>query len=191
MIFDIANFYKSSKEYDKAIKYYTKVIDNLDSKSELRSDILYRRGGSFERMNNYESADKDLLESLKIDPENAYVLNYLAYSWLERDYKINEAIEMLERAYSYKNNDPYIIDSIGWAYYLIDDYFKAENFLKRAVELMPNDPIVNDHYGDILWMLDRKIQARYFWGNVLDMEDTEKEMKEKIKIKLIKGLKNS
>ena len=91
----------------------------------------------------------------------------MAYSWLERDYKINEAIKCLETAYSLKSNDPYIIDSIGWAYYLIDDYLKAEKFLKRAVELMPDDPIVNDHYGDILWKLDRKIQARYFWNNVL------------------------
>ena len=81
------------------------------------------------------------------------------YSWLERDFKINEAIIMLETAYKYKNNDPYIIDSIGWAYYLVEDYQKAEEFLKRAVILMPDDPIVNDHYGDILWKLDRKIQA--------------------------------
>ena len=43
--------------------------------------------------------------------------------------------------------------------------------MKRAVELMPNDPIVNDHYGDILWKLNRKIQARYFWTNILEMDD--------------------
>ena len=98
---------------------------------------------------------------------------------------------MLERAYELKNNDPYIIDSIGWAYYLIQDYHKAETFLKRAVELMPNDPIVNDHYGDILWKLNRKIQARYFWSNVLKMEDAEKDMIEKINIKMVEGLQNS
>ena len=132
-----------------------------------------------------------MLSSLKISPDDAYVLNYLAYSWLERNYKINEAIKMLENAYASKSNDPYIIDSIGWAYYLIKDYIKAEKFLKRAVELMPDDPIVNDHYGDILWKLNRKIQARYFWKNVLDMDETEKEMLEKINIKLIEGLKNS
>ena len=56
---------------------------------------------------------------------------------------------------------------------------------------MPNDPIVNDHYGDILWKLDRKIQARYFWANVLAMEDTEKEMIEKINIKMVEGVSNS
>jgi tetratricopeptide (TPR) repeat protein len=98
---------------------------------------------------------------------------------------------MLETAYSSKSNDPYIIDSIGWAYYLIGNYSKAENFLRRAVELMPDDPIVNDHYGDILWMLDRKIQARYFWANVLGMEDAEKDIINDIKIKIVEGLKNS
>ena len=191
ILFDIANFYKKSEDYKEAIKYYTKIISNLDDSSDVKSDILYRRGGSYERLKNYEEADKDLLHALKISPDDAYILNYLAYSWLERDYKINEAIEMLEIAYASKNNDPYIIDSIGWAYYLIDDYLKAEKFLKRAVELMPEDPIVNDHYGDILWKLGRKIQARYFWANVLKMDDAEKDMIEKINIKMIKGLKNS
>ena len=191
VIFDIANFYKNSKEYEEAIKYYTKIIDNLDDISEMKADLLYRRGGSYERIGIYDKADEDLLYALKINPDDAYILNYLAYSWLERDYKINEAIKMLEKAYSFKSDDPYIIDSIGWAYYLIDDFFKAEKFLKRAVELMPDDPIVNDHYGDILWKLDRKIQARYFWGNVLKMKDAESEMIKNINIKMIEGLINS
>ncbi len=191
ILFDMANFYKNSKEYLKAIEYYSKIIDNIEVNAQVKSDLLYRRGGSYERIGEYEKADKDLLNSLMINPDDAYVLNYLAYSWLERDYKINEAIRMLEKAYASKSNDPYIIDSIGWAYYLIDDYTKAENFLKRAVELMPDDPIVNDHYGDILWKLNRQIQARYFWSNVLKMEDAEKDLLEKINKKLIYGLKNS
>ena len=190
MIFDIANFNKNSGEYQTAIKYYSNLINNFENDS-FKSDLLYRRGGSYERKGDYVNADKDLLESLKIDPDDAYVLNYLAYSWLERDYKIEEAMSMLEKAYSLKSNDPYIIDSIGWAYYLINDYVKAEDFLKRAVELMPDDPIVNDHYGDILWNLNQKIQARYFWKNVLEMDDVQKDMIDKINIKLLYGPKNS
>ena len=190
-LFDIANFYKNSKKYESAIKYYTKIIDNFNDASQIKSDLLYRRGGSYERLGNYKKADEDLLLALKINPNDAYILNYLAYSWLERNYKIKEAIEMLETAYSYKNNDPYIIDSIGWAYYLIKDYLKAERYLLRAVKLMPDDPIVNDHYGDILWKLDRKIQARYFWKNVLKMKDVENEMIKNIDNKIIYGLNES
>ena len=191
MVFDIANFYKNSKKYKKAIDYYTQIISTLDENSDIKSDILYRRGGSFERLGNYKKADKDLLLSLEINPDDAYVLNYLAYSWLERDYNIDEAFQMLEKAYSLKNNDPYIIDSIGWAYYLIDNYVEAEKYLKRAVELMPDDPIVNDHYGDILWKLNRKIQARYFWKNVLSFEDTDEDIRKNVQLKMIDGVTNS
>ncbi len=190
-IFDIANFYKSSKKYKKAIKYYSLIIDELINDNEVKADLLYRRGGSYERLKDFENADKDLLQSLLINPNDAYVLNYLAYSWLERGFKINRAIEMLETAYEQENDDPYIIDSIGWAYYLVNDFIKAEMFLKRAIQLMPDDPIVNDHYGDILWKLDRKLQARYFWSMVLKMDDAEENLLEQIKIKLISGLQNS
>jgi tetratricopeptide (TPR) repeat protein len=191
MVFDIANFYKNSKKYQKAIDYYTQIISTLDENSDIKSDILYRRGGSFERLGNYKKADRDLLHSLELNPDDAYALNYLAYSWLERDYNIEEAFQMLEKAYSLKNNDPYIIDSIGWAYYLIDNYVEAEKYLKRAVELMPEDPIVNDHYGDILWKLNRKIQARYFWKNVLSFEDTDEDIRKNIQLKMIDGVTNS
>ena len=190
MIFDLANFYKNSKNYELAIDYYSRLISSLEDTSVIKSDILYRRGGSYERLGNYEKSDEDLLHALKIRPNDAYVLNYLAYSWLERDYKIDEAMEMLKIAYDLKSNDPYIIDSIGWAFFLIDEYKEAEKYLKRAVELMPDDPIVNDHYGDILWKLDQKIQARYFWNSVLSFDDTEDDMRENINKKLITGLKS-
>ena len=190
MVFDIANFYKNSKNYDEAIRYYTSLISSFENDSEIKSDILYRRGGSYERLGQYEKADEDLINSLKINPDDAYVLNYLAYSWLERDVKIEEAMEMLKKAYSLRKNDPYITDSIGWAYYLINNYVEAEKYIKRAVELMPEDPTVNDHYGDILWKLNRNIQARYFWNYVLDLDETDDDLKKKINTKIIDGLKS-
>ena len=191
IIFDIANFNKNAKKYKDAIKYYDQIISKIDINSQVYAEILYRRGGSYERLGDYINSDKDLLKSLEVNPDDAYVINYLAYSWLEREHKIDLSLQMLEKAYSIKSNDPYIIDSIGWAYYLVNDHTKAENFLRRAVELMPEDPVVNDHYGDILWKLDRQIQARYFWKNVLNLKETENEMKKRVKEKLMKGLINS
>ena len=189
ILFDMANIYKSFKKYDKAIKLYSEVMQSVEKDTTTYADLLYKRGGSYERLGNYEKSDIDLLAALNIIPDNSYILNYLAYSWLERDYKISKAIEMLEVAYKENENDPYIIDSVGWGYYLTEKFEEAEIFMRRALELMPNDPIVNDHYGDILWSLNRKIQAKYFWNNVLKLKDVDDETRIRIKTKLLKGPK--
>ena len=141
-------------------------------------------------MGQYNKSEADLLKSLEIRPGDPYTINYLAYSWLERNHKIKEAIEMLELAYSKNENDPYITDSVGWGYYLTGDYETAEKYLKKAINLMPYDPIVHDHYGDVLWQLNRKIEAKYFWESVLDLEDADEKMKKNVKFKLLNGLKN-
>ena len=189
--YDLANFAKNSKLYEISIKYYSEILKELDSQSNLYAKILYRRGGSYERIGNYKKADDDLLNSLNINSNDPYVMNYLGYSWLERNINIKEAFILLEKANKKKKDDPYITDSIGWAYYLTGNFNKAEKFLRKAVLLMPDDPIVNDHYGDILWKLNRKIEARYFWKSVLKLEETEEEMRNKIKQKLIIGLKDA
>jgi len=189
ILFDMANITKGFEEYETSIVYYDKVLSKISLNSESRAEILYRRGSCYERLGQFEKSDKDLLNSLKINPNNAYVLNYLAYSWLERNYKIDTSITMFEKAHKQKKNDPYILDSVGWAYYLVGDLIKAEQFLRKAIEIMPDDPIVNDHYGDILWEMNRKTQAKYYWQSVLNFENTEDDMKEKINIKLLKGPK--
>ena len=187
ILYDMGNIYKKFKKYEKSITYYSLVLSEIDNTSITYADILYRRGGSYERIGNFDLSDSDLKKSLEIYPEEPFVLNYLAYSWLERKFNIEEAIDMLNRAYEQEKDNPYIIDSVGWGYYLIGDYVNAEKYLIQAVQLMPDDPIVNDHYGDILWMLDRKLQANYFWKNVLKLEKTEEKMKKNIQKKMMYG----
>ena len=188
ILYDVANFYRNFGKYEESIDYYTKVINILDNKHPSYADILYRRGASYERVGKWENSDEDLLESLKINSDDPDVLNYLAYSWLERNYKINEAMDMLLIAYNKRPDDAYITDSVGWAYYLQEDYVKAEKFIRQAIEILPADPIINDHYGDILWKLNKPLQANYFWNYVLNLEDAKPEIKKNIKNKLIFGI---
>ena len=97
----------------------------------------------------------------------------------------------LEKANNLKSNDPYIIDSLGWALFKLKRYEDSKLLLQSAVKLMPADPIVNDHYGDILWKLGQKIQARYFWKSVLKINDVDEELLKKIKDNLIPYIKTS
>ena len=188
ILFDMANILRNFQDYEGAIEIYSNLIRYPNYSAEEYADLLYKRGTSYERKKDFLKADEDLIESLKIDPDEPYVLNYLGYSWLERSYRIPEAMDMLKEAYSLRENDPYITDSIGWAYYLIKDFVNAKKYLEKAVKLMPYDPIVNDHYGDVLWRLNKKVQARYFWNGVLKLEDTEEKLKKEIEKKLVFGL---
>tara|TARA_Y100000590_G_scaffold225118_1_gene254545 strand:- start:45 stop:1790 length:1746 start_codon:yes stop_codon:yes gene_type:complete len=189
--FDLGNIYKGFKEYNKSIENYNFALNEISKKSDSYADILYRRGGSYERIKDYKKADEDLLLSLELSPDQPYVLNYLAYSWLERKIKIKQSMKMLLKAYQQTQNDPYIIDSVGWAYYLTEDYILAEKYLKSALLIMPDDPIVNDHYGDVLWKLNMKLQASYYWNAALLSDEAENKLKKKINKKLLFGLKDS
>ena len=186
--FDYAEFLKNNEQFENSIKYYSEVINSINKDHPLFPEATDGRGVAYERQGNWSKAEKDLLSSLESRPNQAYVINYLAYSWSEKGIKIEESLKMLEKANNLKSNDPYIIDSLGWALYKLGRYKNSKNYLQLAVKLMPADPIVNDHYGDVLWKNGNKIQARYYWKYVLGLEDVKDELKKNITKKLISGL---
>ena len=187
--YELANFYKDYEYYKKSIKYYSLALEEINYDHFLVSKILDRRGTSYERLGDWENAEKDLMESLNILPDQPHVMNYLAYSWIDKGINLDKGLEMLIQANKMREEDGYIIDSVGWAYYAKKNYVEAEKFLRRAVQLIPADPIINDHYGDVLWMLNKNIQARYIWGNILTLEPSE-ELRDQLSKKLIFGIKN-
>ena len=186
--YELANFYKDNEFFEESVKYYSLTLKKIKKDHFLVPKILDRRGTSFERMGNWEKAEKDLIESLKILPDQAHVLNYLGYSWIDKKIKIDEGLEMIKKASEIKENDGYIIDSLGWGYYAKKNYIQAEYFLQKAVELLPSDPVINDHYADVLWMLNKNIQARYTWNYILKLDRTEQKLKDSISKKLIFGI---
>jgi Flp pilus assembly protein TadD len=187
-IFDFAEFLKNNEKFEKSIIYYTDILNLINQNHPLYSEATDGRGVAYERIGEWKKAEKDLLESLNADPNQAYVINYLAYSWIEKGIKIKESLNMLEKANKIKSNDPFIIDSLGWALFKLERYKESKKQIQMAVKLMPGDPIVNDHYGDVLWKNGNEIQARYYWNYVLNLEKTEEDQKKIINKKLIKGL---
>ena len=186
--FDFAEFLKNNEKFQESIFHYTAVLKNIKSKHPLYPKATDGRGVAYERIGNWDKAEKDLLASLSADPDQAYVINYLAYSWIEKGIKIEKSLNMLEKANKLKTNDPFIIDSLGWALFKLERYKESKKYLQLAVRLMPGDPIVNDHYGDVLWKNGNQLQARYYWNYVLNLKKTEENLKKIIDKKLIQGL---
>jgi len=188
-IFDYARFLKNNEKYEESIKHYSEIINIIDSKHSLYGKVFDGRGVAYAQIDQWKKAEKDLLNSLSASPDDAYVINYLAYSWIEKGINIQKSLNMLKKANELRPNDGYIIDSLGWAMFKLKKFKESKKYLQLAVKLMASDPIVNDHYADSLWMNNDSLQARYYWNYVLQLEDTEEKLKKEIKQKLLFGLK--
>jgi len=189
-IFDYAEFLKNNEKYKESINHYSEVLNIIRVKDNLYAQAVQGRGVAYERTEQWNKAEIDLLKSLNASPNDAYVINYLAYSWIEKEVNIKKSLEMLKKANRLKPNDGYIIDSLGWALFKLKNYKEAKQYLKLAIIYMASDPIVNDHYADALWMNGNKLQARYYWNYVLKLKKTEKKLKKEIEKKILFGLKS-
>jgi len=189
-IIDIAEFLKNNEQFQESIEYYSKLILRLEKTHNLYGQALDGRGVAYERTDQWNKAEIDLLNSLILSPEDAYIMNYLAYSWIEKGINIKKSLEMLKKANQLKPNDGYITDSLGWALFKLKKYEEAKKYMQLAVKLLASDPVINDHFADVLWMNNNTIQARYYWNYVLKLEKTEDKLKKEIEHKLLFGLKS-
>jgi Flp pilus assembly protein TadD len=88
-------------EYKRAIPYFTQAIDLLgDKNSKIKWRILYGRGICYEQTGEWDKAEKDFLEALQLAPNNPDLINYLGYSWVDRDVHLDKALLMLQHAVS-------------------------------------------------------------------------------------------
>ena len=182
----LADKLRALEKYKESIDLYTSVIENnlIDNKLP----VLYSRGIAHERLDNWSEAEKDFKEALSINPNDPYILNYLGYSWLDRNMNLKDALELLEKAVKLEPNDGYIIDSLGWAFYLTGAFDKSIFYLEKAVSIMPNDATLNDHLGDAYWKYGRKKEAVSQWKRVLIIDPNFKN-KNKVKSKINIGIK--
>lgn len=186
--FELANFVRSNKNYSKSIELYQK---SIALKKNSRDDdwiYYYNLAISQERAGKWDEAEKNFFQALKISPKQAEVMNYLAYSWLEKKINLEKAKEMLVDAVNISKGRGYILDSLGWAYFLLKDFDKAEETLEIAYEREPSEAVIYDHYGDVLWVNGKEIQARYVWQNAIKLKNIEQDLKESINKKIIFGL---
>lgn len=181
----LGDIFRRHNQYREAVTAYSSALKTLGNNiTEEHWPILFARGISYERSGEWEKAEQDFQSALKIYPDQPDVLNYLGYSWLVQGKKLDEAKKMLEQAISERPEDPHIIDSMGWAFYMLGDYENALKYMEDAVDRMPHDPTVNDHLGDVLYRIGRKTEAKFQWERALTFgpeEDDRKRIEQKLK----------
>ncbi len=179
---------RGNDKFDAAAVAYTKAISlQPQPYSESSWSLFFARGITFERQKLWDKTEIDLKQALALRPNDATLLNYLGYSWLDQKRNVGEATKMIERALELRPGDGAIIDSLGYAYFIGGQNDKAIELLEQAIAAVPGDPSVNEHLGDAYWMAGRSIEARHRWAAALESEP-EKDQLARIGNKLDFGL---
>jgi tetratricopeptide (TPR) repeat protein len=184
----LGDVYRSAERFPDAVAAYDRALSRIPHPDERNWSIFYARGIALERSNQWPRAEADLLKAVELSPNQPYVLNYLAYSWVEHGVHLGRAQAMLERALQLRPKDPQIIDSMGWVLYRRGRFEGAVDHLEQAVELRPQDAVINDHLGDAYWRVGRYSEARFQWRRALNL-DPEPDLMTQLENKIEHGLK--
>lgn len=166
-LIELGDVLRSDGQFVEAIAAYDQALSRVDRIEPRHWSLYYARGMAFDRTQQWERAESDLLRALELNPDQPFLLNYLGYSWVDRGVNLERALKMIERAVELQPNDGYIIDSLGWAHYRLGNYTEAVTYLERAIELEPLDPVINDHLGDAYWQVGRTLEAHFQWRRAL------------------------
>jgi Flp pilus assembly protein TadD len=155
------------KQFPQAVDAYDQAIALVPRPDAADWIMFYARGAALERLHEWPRAEADMNRALELSPNQPYVLNFLGFSLADRNTRLPQAREMIEKALHAKPNDGAIVDSLGWVMLRQGDTKDALRLLEKAAELEPEDPSITGHLGDAYWSAGRKIEAEDQWRRAL------------------------
>jgi tetratricopeptide (TPR) repeat protein len=137
------------------------LVNNPDS-----GDLLYDIAMVAEKLDRLDEAEKRLTQLIALKPDNAQALNALGYTLVDRTKRTAEGLKLIEQALALAPADPFILDSMGWAYYRMGNLEDSEKYLRRALADR-SDPEIAAHLGEVLWAKGERTHAREVWQSQL------------------------
>lgn len=155
----LGTLYVKKDQYDKALKAFDSGLDRFPN----HEGLLFSKGVLLDKMDRFEESAKIMKQVIALNPENAEALNYLGYSYADRNIQLDEALNLLLKAHQLKPEDGYITDSLAWAYFKLNQLEKAQELLEAANKVSPNEPTILEHLGDLYLKLGQKEKAKGFY----------------------------
>ncbi|MCG8672906.1 MAG: tetratricopeptide repeat protein [Pseudomonadales bacterium] len=173
-------FYLAESEILTEQEKVAEAIELLNEAAEKHpkdTGILYTRAMLLEQVDDYEQMEIDLRAIISREPENTAALNALGYTFADRNERLDEAEELIEKAYKLSPNDPAIIDSMGWIKYRMGDAETALTYLRRAYDAYQDQEIAA-HLGEVLWVMGNQQEAQEIWNKALEENPKSKVLKQ-------------
>ena len=143
-------------------------------------DLVYDLAMVAEKLNRLDEAESRLKQLVEMRPDDAQALNALGYTLVDRTPRTSEGYALIEKALKLAPNDPFILDSMGWALYRLGRLDEAERYLKRAIAERP-DAEIAAHLGEVLWTKGDRESARAVWKPQLETDPENAVLKETVR----------
>ncbi len=178
----ISNLYAQAKRGKEAIEAANQAV-SAGQADEQKQVAKLTLATAYQTAENFPAAENLLREILKQMPGNPIALNNLGYFLIERDTKLDEALNLIVRAVKIDPTNPSYLDSLGWAYYKLGKFEQAEKYLKEALRIDESSPTVQEHLGDVYQKQGKTAQAKSAWRKSLNLSfDTEQTTRLKSKL---------
>jgi tetratricopeptide (TPR) repeat protein len=167
-------------DFDGAVAY----LEGLLLKNPNDDELLYNLGVVYGEAKRTQEAIQYMERAIKYNPKNASALNWVGYTLAEQGSKLDQAEEYIVRALDLRPDDGFIIDSLGWVYYMrarplfeTGRQEEAEKYINRALEellraqkLTGGDPVVSEHLGDTYLLLNQRRRALENYREAVELE---------------------
>ena len=166
LLLRLADLARRSGDSDAAMRAYARLEAGLgdgEEDSALRALLLISRADLLLKADDWEGADSLIEQAVALRPDDATVLNFAGYSAIERRKNVERSLQRIEAAWRKEPQDPSIIDSLGWAYFLTGRIDDAVPLLEKAQRGDPGNAVIVEHLGDAYWKAGRRFSARYAW----------------------------
>ena len=182
IIVNLSQLHLDARRFDEA----ERILLRAESASpEAEERLKFQRAAVYERRKDYDRAESLFKELLARNPENAMVLNYLGYMLADRGVRLEEAVRYVRGALAIEPNNGAYLDSLGWAFFKLEDLEQAEKYLLEAKRMVQNDPTIDEHLGDLYHKLGDLDKALDFYRSSVRI-GTNPEEADKVRRKLEK-----
>jgi tetratricopeptide (TPR) repeat protein len=147
------------------------------------ADLHFNLGTAYDKLGRLDELVHEMEEAIRLDPKHADALNYLGYTYTERDMRLEEAVTLIQRALAVKPQNGYYLDSLAWAYFKLGRLQEALKEMKRAVAVVPDDPVFFEHLGEIYLTNSLLTDAREAWLRSLELDPTNRKLADRFKAK--------
>jgi tetratricopeptide (TPR) repeat protein len=169
--------YAQQEQYPRAAELYQEGL----AKEPDHPQLHFNLGLVYDKLKEFDPFVKEMEAAIRLDPKYSEALNYLGYTYAEKDMKLPEAVDLIQRALAVKPEDGAYVDSLGWAYYRLGRWDDAVKELERASTLLPDDAVIHEHLGEAYFRTKRSDDARESWLKSLELDPTNTKLIERFK----------